>query len=316
MTVSVNNDIVLECRDVNHWFGKNRVLYDVDLKIARGEIVALVGPSGCGKSTLLRAILGTHPPMSGQVLMEGEEVHHPGRDRGIVYQRYSLFPNLTALENVAFGLMMDQTSLPFRWFMFWKWFELRKEHLKQAEEMLQEVHIGKEHHNKYPAMLSGGQCQRVAIAQALVMKPKILLLDEPFGALDEATREDLQAMMIEFFEHNIDAKKKGEKPPYTIVMVTHELNEALYVSDRVVALSQHWQWEESGEKEHPGATVVYDRVGPPWPRDGVNRVEDFRKQRTELREAAFEPSMRHKRGTFNTFWNEVAEGKGVGVMAP
>jgi NitT/TauT family transport system ATP-binding protein len=312
----VSNDIVLECKDVNHWFGKNRVLYDVNLKIARGEIVALVGPSGCGKSTLLRAILGTHPPMSGEVLMEGHEVHEPGRDRGIVYQRYSLFPNLTAIENVAFGLMMDQTSLPFRWFVPWKWKELRKKHLALAEEVLGEVHIHKEHHNKYPSMLSGGQCQRVAIAQALIMKPKILLLDEPFGALDEATREDLQAMMIEFFEHNIAAKKKGEQPPYTIVMVTHELNEALYVSDRVVALSQYWQWEESGEKEHPGATVVYDRVGPPWPRDQVNRVEDFRKQRTELREAAFEPGMRHKRGTFLSFWQDVAEGKGVGVMAP
>jgi ABC-type nitrate/sulfonate/bicarbonate transport system ATPase subunit len=122
-------------------------------------------------------------------------------------------------------------------------------------------------------------------------------------------------MMIEFFEHNVAAKKKGEKPPYTIVIVTHELNEALYVSDRVVALSQYWLWEETGQTSHPGATVVYDRVGPPFPRDPVNRAEDFRNQRNELREAAFEPQMRHKRGQFVKFWEEVEQGKGVGVMA-
>jgi NitT/TauT family transport system ATP-binding protein len=308
-------DIVLECKDLNHWFGKNRVLYDVNLKIARGEIVALVGPSGCGKSTLLRAILGTHPPAAGRVVMDGEEVAEPGRDRGIVYQRYSLFPNLTALQNVAFGLMMDQTSLPFRWFLFWKWRQLRKQHLEEAAEVLDRVHIGREHYDKYPTQLSGGQCQRVAIAQALIMKPKIMLLDEPFGALDEATREELQAMMIEFFEENLQAQKKGERPPHTIVIVTHELNEALYVSDRVIALSQYWQWEETGATANPGSTLVYDRVGPPYPRDQVNRVEDFRKQRTELRDAAFEPSVRHKRGTFISFWKDVEEGKGVGVMA-
>jgi NitT/TauT family transport system ATP-binding protein len=312
----VTNDIVLECKDLYHWFGANRVLYDVNLKVARGEIIALVGPSGCGKSTLLRAVLGTHPPAGGAVLMEGQEVHEPGRDRGIVYQRYSLFPNLTALQNVAFGLMMDQTSLPYRVFQFWKWLRLRRQHLKEAAAVLERVHIGPEHHNKYPSQLSGGQCQRVAIAQALIMKPKILLLDEPFGALDEATREELQAMMIEFFEENVRAKKRGDKPPYTIIIVTHELNEALYVSDRVIALSQYWQWEETGQKESPGATLVYDRVGPPYPRDQINRVEDFRKQRTELREAAFEPDLRHKRGTFVTFWDEVAQGRGVGVMAP
>jgi len=317
----VSQDIVLECKDVSHWFGKNHVLHDVNLKIARGQIVALVGPSGCGKSTLLRAILGTHPPAAGKVLMEGEEVREPGRDRGIVYQRYSLFPNLTAIQNVAFGLMMDQTSLPYRIFWNWKWRNLRKQHLQLAAEALDRVHIGKEHHNKYPTMLSGGQCQRVAIAQALIMKPKILLLDEPFGALDEATREDLQAMMIEFFEENIAAKKKGVNPPYTIVMVTHELNEALYVSDRVVALSQYWKWEKEGATEHPGATVVYDRVGPPYPREAVNRVEDFRKHRTVLREAAFdkdayEDGVRHERGEFIQFWDQVAKGQGVGVMAP
>ena len=183
-------DIVLECRNVSHWFGDKKVLYDVNVKVARGEIVGLVGPSGCGKSTLLRAILGTHPPCEGQVLVNGKPIAGPGRDRGIVYQRYSLFPFLTAEANVAFGLMLDQTTLPSRIFLFWKWWRLRKKHLAQAAELLESLKLGDSlrHH---PSEMSGGMLQRVAIAQALIMKPEILLLDEPFGALDEATREEL-----------------------------------------------------------------------------------------------------------------------------
>ncbi len=309
------NDIVLECRGLNHWFAKNKVLFDVNLKVARGEIVALVGPSGCGKSTLLRAVLGTHPPRAGQVLMNGTEVTEPGRDRGIVYQRYALFPFLTAVENVAFGLMLDQTTLPFRLFQFWKWSALRKQHLQQAAELLTRFRMGHAL-TLYPAQMSGGMCQRVAIAQALIMKPEILLLDEPFGALDEATREEQQALMVEFYQENLKAKKEGSKPPYTMILVTHELNEALYVSDRVIALSQFWKWEATGQPEHPGATVVYDAVGPPLPRDPDNRGEEFRKQRDEIREAAFEDAIRHPRDRFVRFWQEVAAGKGVGVMAP
>jgi NitT/TauT family transport system ATP-binding protein len=309
------HDIVLECKNVHHWFGKQKVLFDINLKVVRGEIVALVGPSGCGKSTLLRAVLGTHPPSAGHIIMNGEEVHSPGRDRGIVYQRYSLFPYLTALENVAFGLMADKTSLPFRWFMPWKWWPMRRQHIEEAVKWLELVRIDPRLFHHYPAQLSGGQCQRVAIAQALIMHPEIMLLDEPFGALDEATREELQDVLVGFFKANLEAKKKGEKPPYTIIIVTHELNEAMYVSDRIVALSQYWKWEDTGQANHPGATVVYDRVGPPFPRDPVNRAEDFRNQRNELRESAFEPEIRHKRGHFETFWTEVAQGKGVGVMA-
>jgi NitT/TauT family transport system ATP-binding protein len=307
------NDIVLECRGLSHWFAKNKVLYDINLKIVRGEIVALVGPSGCGKSTLLRAILGTHPPKAGQVLMNGTEVSDPGRDRGIVYQRYALFPFLTAVQNVAFGLMMDQTSLPFRVFQFWKWRQLRKKHLQQAAELLDRFKMSHAL-NLYPAQMSGGMCQRVAIAQALIMEPEILLLDEPFGALDEATREEQQAQMVEFYKENLKAKQTGAKPPYTMVLVTHELNEALYVSDRVIALSQYWKWEDTGLPEHPGSSVVYDAVGPPLPRDPINRGEEFRKQRDEIREAAFEASVRYPREKYVRFWKEVEEGKGVGVM--
>ena len=113
-------DTVLELRGVGHWFGETKILHDVNLKVIRGEIVSLVGPSGCGKSTLLRAVLGTHPPRAGEVLMNGTPVSSAGRDRGIVYQRYSLYPFLTAQQNVALGLMFDQTSLLFRFFQFFR----------------------------------------------------------------------------------------------------------------------------------------------------------------------------------------------------
>ncbi len=228
-------DIVLQCENICQAFGPKRVLYDVNLRIVRGQIVALVGPSGCGKSTLLRAILGTHPPQQGRVLMNDQPVTEPGRDRGIVYQRYSLFPFLTAEKNVAFGPMLDQTSLFFRATQFWKWWALHQRHLEQARDLLCKLKLG-ESLKHYPAELSGGMCQRVAIAQALIMKPQILLLDEPFGALDEATREEMQQMLLDLYMENVTAKREGRPPPYTILIVTHELNEALYVADRVIGL--------------------------------------------------------------------------------
>ncbi len=233
----MNTEFVLECKGVGHWFGSHHVLHDVTFQVIRGEIVGLVGPSGCGKSTLLRAVVGTHPPERGDVLVyargasTGTPVRGPGRDRGIVYQRYSLFPFLTAQENVAFGLMLDQTTIPFRLFKRSKWRELKKSHMEEAGELLRKLGLEKAI-GLYPKQMSGGMCQRVAIAQALIMKPEILLLDEPFGALDEATREELQRMLLTLYLENRAAKQKGEKPPYTILIVTHELNEALYVGDR------------------------------------------------------------------------------------
>ena len=183
-------DIVLEVQGVGQSFGTHNVLYDVNLKIARGEIVALVGPSGCGKSTLLRALLGTHPPQTGRILMNGKPVTAPGRDRGIVYQRYSLFPFLTAEANVAFGPMLDQTTLLFRVFNFLKWRRLRKTHLHEAAALLEKLTLGSAH-NLHPAELSGGMRQRVALAQALIMKPQILLLDGPFGALEDLLSREI-----------------------------------------------------------------------------------------------------------------------------
>jgi len=311
--------LVLEIQDLSHWFGDNLVLYNVDLDIIRGEIVSLVGPSGCGKSTLLRAIVGTHPPCRGQVAVYAAGalapavVLKPSRDRGIVYQQYSLFPFLTAAQNVAMGLMLDQTSLPFRFFRYLSWRNLRRRHLAEAVALLEKLKLGHAIH-LYPHEMSGGMRQRVAIAQALVMKPEILLLDEPFGALDEATREELQRMLLTLYQENLDARRMGESPPYTIMIVTHELNEAIYVGDRVVALSQFWNWQEQGHRRCPGATIVLDQPVPVYRPDEERHFETFIQIRRRIRHAAFEPSVLQDPQEYKTFATDLASGRGEGVL--
>ncbi|MHC5053976.1 MAG: ABC transporter ATP-binding protein [Planctomycetota bacterium] len=315
----MHTEFVLECRGVSHWFGPHHVLHDVGFQVIRGEIVGLVGPSGCGKSTLLRAVVGTHPPERGDVLVyargasAGTPVRGPGRDRGIVYQRYSLFPFLTAQENVAFGLMLDQTTIPFRLFKHRKWRKLRGSHLEEAAELLKKLGLERAI-GLYPKQMSGGMCQRVAIAQALIMKPEILLLDEPFGALDEATREELQRMLLTLYLENRSAKQKGDKPPYTILIVTHELNEALYVGDRVLGLSQYWDWREKGHATPPGATIVYDSIAPVYLPDEQRDFEALTTQREEIRRAVFDPGCLQEREEFRVFWRQVHAGEGEGVL--
>ncbi len=140
--------------------------------------------------------------------------------------------------------------------------------------------------------------QRVAIAQAMIMEPKILLLDEPFGALDESTRTDLQLMLLRFYQENLDAKREGKAPPYTVLIVTHELNEALYVSDRVIGLSQY---HDDGAN---GATIVYDRPCPVFHPDDVRDFDRFVNQREELRKAVFDDKENKQHEQFVTFWEE------------
>jgi NitT/TauT family transport system ATP-binding protein len=310
---------VLECQDLSHWYGPKLVLHKVNIAIARGQIVGLVGPSGCGKSTLLRAILGTHPPSDGNVVVyspgkeSGTIVTSPGRDRGIVYQRYALFPFLTTRENVAIGPKLDETSIPGRLFGFSAWRELRKKHLAEADHLLEKVGL-KDAINRYPHELSGGMRQRVAIAQALIMRPSILLLDEPFGALDEATREELQLLLLNLYQENCEAKKQGEVPPYTILIVTHELTEALYVGDRVLGLSQYWDWASQGLKESPGATITYDKAAPVYEPGQPKRYEEFVAQREEIRRLVFEPPELRPPGEHLTFWKQVERGEVGGVL--
>ena len=292
-----NEKYALEVKNIFHWFESNKVLNDVSFRIGHGQIVSIVGPSGCGKSTLLRAILATHPPKRGEIWTDGTRVTTPNRNVGIVYQHYSLYDFLTAQENVAFGLMLDETSLPYRAMVPWKWWPRRREHLVAAGKYLDKVHLS--HAKKlYPHEMSGGMRQRVAIAQALIMEPSILLLDEPFGALDEATREELQLMLLELYQENLQAEKEGGQPPFTILIVTHELNEALYVADRIIGLSQYHS--DGGN----GATIVYDKPAPVFHPNDERDFAEFTKQKEDLRKAVFSPEELQHHSDFVSYWDE------------
>jgi NitT/TauT family transport system ATP-binding protein len=290
----------LEIKSLSHSFGSYPVLDNINLQVLPGQIVALVGPSGCGKSTLLKAILGTDPPSSGEVLTDGIPVQGPNRNVGIVYQHYSLYDFMTAEQNVSFGLKLDETSFWMRFFALPRYLSKRKEHLEKSKAFLKQV--GLEHScGKYPGEMSGGMKQRVAVAQAFIMRPKIVLLDEPFGALDEAMREDLQMMLLRFYQENLVAKKEGRRPEYTILMVTHELNEAIYVSDRVIGLSR---FHTEG---HKGAAVVYDRPCPVFSPEDPRDFSKFAEQREELRKAVFDDEYLKHRDKYVTFWKELSQ---------
>jgi NitT/TauT family transport system ATP-binding protein len=180
-----------------------------------GEFIAIVGPSGCGKSTILNLIHGfsdVYPPTTGEVLVRGRRVGGPGRDRGMIFQKYSSFPNRTVLENVTFGLELNQDELKLS----------AAERESRAREWVKKVGLSG-HEKKYPHQLSGGQQQRVAIARSLVLKPQIILMDEPFSALDEPTRVDMQRLIMDLW-HEVET---------TVIIVTHSIAEAVYLGDRV-----------------------------------------------------------------------------------
>lgn len=209
---------ILEVREVCKQFasakGPVQALQDINFSVHRREFVCVIGPSGCGKSTLIRILAGLEQESSGQVLLDGKPVSKPGRDRGMVFQGYSLFPWLTVRKNVMFGLRMKGMS--------------RYEAGTEADQWLDIVGLGK-FANAYPHQLSGGMRQRVAIARALVNQPRILLMDEPFGALDAQTRAHMQHHLMEVWK-NIDI---------TILFITHDLDEAVYLADRILVLKAH-----------------------------------------------------------------------------
>jgi NitT/TauT family transport system ATP-binding protein len=222
-------------------YGDKVVLERVSLDIAEGEFVSVVGPSGAGKSTFLRLVLGQEGPTRGRILLDGTPLTaecHP--DRGVVFQRYSVFPHLTALRNVAFGLECDRSPLLGKLFG-----GARRKADVQATEML--AAVGLEHNlDVYPAQMSGGMQQRLAIAQALIKHPRVLLLDEPFGALDPGIRNDMHGLVTRLWrEHGL-----------TIIMVTHDIKEAFKLGTRVLAFDK--RRVDPHAPHRFGATAVYD----------------------------------------------------------
>ncbi|MFM1655104.1 ABC transporter ATP-binding protein [Brevibacillus sp. B_LB10_24] len=222
---------MVELKQITKQYDQNTVVEQLSLEIQQGEFMTLLGPSGCGKTTTLRMIAGFEPPTSGEILLDGEIVQHrPAYQRNLntVFQNYALFPHLTTFENVAFGLRLKKIA--------------KGEIEKRVRDALKLVQL-EEFSGRKPDQLSGGQKQRVAIARALVNNPKVLLLDEPLGALDLKLRKQMQ----------VELKHLQQQLGITFIFVTHDQEEALTMSDRIAVMN-------SGKLEQVGTpTDVYDR---------------------------------------------------------
>jgi NitT/TauT family transport system ATP-binding protein len=231
-------------------------LHDINFKIHKRELVCVIGPSGCGKSTLIRILAGLEAPSSGEMLLNGKAVHGPGPDRGMVFQTYTLFPWLSVLNNVMFGLRQSGSS--------------KASAEEEARQWIELVGLTK-FVDAWPHQLSGGMKQRVAIARALANQPKILLMDEPYGALDPQTRCKMQSHLMSIWQ-NIDI---------TILFITHDLEEAIYLADRILVL-----------KAHPGEVQEIIEVSVPQPRHpGQMLEEEFLATKKRLEELIHPPTM-------------------------
>ncbi|RWX47700.1 NitT/TauT family transport system ATP-binding protein [Candidatus Electrothrix marina] len=272
----------LQIIDVYKAYNGKVILDNIDFQVSRGEFCTVVGPSGCGKSTLLRLIVGAEIPTAGRVLLEQQSVGPPDIHRGIVFQRYSLFPHLTVLDNVSLGLRLG--GRPGSKEMSGK--EIQEE----ATAMLEKIRLA-EHGNKYPHELSGGMQQRVAIGQSLIMKPKILVMDEPFGALDPDTREDMQLFLMELWEQ--------EK--MTVFFVTHDLAEAAFLGTRLIVLSQYYTDDRgSGGQVNRGAKITADYQLPDTVSStAVKQSKEFTELIDCIRREGFDPDFLQHAQEFN-----------------
>lgn len=254
MTPQLN--AAIRVKDCSKWFesrsGRVTALDNVSLDIAQGEFVVFLGPSGCGKSTLLRILSGLERPSNGTIEVFGRPLDGPPQEVGMIFQSYTSFPWLTVLDNVAFGLTLN---------------DMRKEKAREiARNFVRQVGLSK-FENAYPSQLSGGMQQRVAIARALAMAPRVLLMDEPFGALDALTRVEMQTFLVDLWQR----EKK------TVVFVTHDIDEAILLADRVVVLGAH-----------PGHVHAIVPVDLPHPRLVVDTEKPaFVELRHTLREMIF-----------------------------
>lgn len=241
----------IEISNITKSFDAFKALSNIHLKINTGELVALLGPSGSGKTTLLRIIAGLETADEGSIIFDGEDnTNKSTQDRkvGFVFQHYALFKHMTVFENIAFGLKVQPSKLR----------PSKEEIKKKVQELLSLVKM-EELANRYPAQLSGGQRQRIALARALAVEPKVLLLDEPFGALDAKVRKDLRRWL----------RKLHDEYPITSVFVTHDQEEALDVADRIVILNKG-KIEQIGTPEE-----VYDNPANPFVYNFLGNVNLF-----------------------------------------
>jgi NitT/TauT family transport system ATP-binding protein len=217
------------------------VLENVNLEVGDHEFVTIVGASGCGKTTFLKMLLGMETPSKGQLLIDGKPiVPEPTPDRGIVFQRYSLFPHLTVLQNVILGLEFERSRLLGKLFG-----TSRRTAIARATELLESIGLGSSH-DKYPAQLSGGMQQRLSIAQSVIRRPKILLLDEPFGALDPGITLDLHKLILELWAAN----------EMSIFMITHDIKESFQLGTRLLVFDKVRHDPQAPDAY--GARVTYD----------------------------------------------------------
>ncbi|MCE1240443.1 MAG: ABC transporter ATP-binding protein [Azonexaceae bacterium] len=230
-------------------------LKDINLGIQPGEFVCLLGPSGCGKSTLLNAVAGFQPPSAGEILIERKTILAPGPDRGMVFQEYALFPWMTVAQNIAFGLEIQKKD--------------KAEIDLTVNQLLDLLHL-KDFRDRFPKDLSGGMRQRVAIARVLALDSPIMLMDEPFGALDALTRRNLQDELLRIWE------KLGK----TILFVTHSIEESIYLADRIIVMTYR-----------PGTVKRDQKVDMPRPRDPSSA--DFNDLKRELGRLVMEEQQRH-----------------------
>lgn len=232
---------LIEAKHLWREYGSNIVLEDISIGVGEGEFITIVGASGCGKTTFLKMLLGVDKPTRGALLLDGENIpDEPGPDRGIVFQKYSVFPHLDVLQNVVIGLEFAQAPLLGTLFG-----SKKKTAVQQAKDVLDAV--GLSHAlRKFPSELSGGMQQRLAIAQSLIKKPRILLLDEPFGALDPGIRKDMHQLILSLW------RETG----VTIFMITHDLEEGFYLGTRL------WVFDKYRHDPHDpnryGAKITYD----------------------------------------------------------
>ena len=222
-------------------YGNNRVLDDINFSVEEGEFITLIGASGCGKSTFLNLLLGTESPSSGHLLLDGNPIkEEPDIERGIVFQHYSVFPHMTVLENVIVAKAFKRKGI-----IGYLFGTARRAAKKEAMDILDQV--GLVHAlNHYPHELSGGMRQRLAIAQALIEKPRILLLDEPFGVLDQVTRADMHQLVLDLWQ----------RYQLTVFMVTHDIKEGFYLGTRLWVFDKPQNNEKTDTKS--AATITYD----------------------------------------------------------